>query len=70
MKGFIRLTDRRGCVMVNINPEHIVAITDLRSDKVAASSPSWHWTIVDTLKNKYEVKETEEKIFKLITALQ
>ena len=70
MNGFIRLTDRRGCVMININPEHIVAITDLRSDEVAARSESWHWTIIDTLKCKYEVKETEEEIFKLIEALQ
>lgn len=70
MKGFIRLTDRRGCVMININPEHIVAVRDMRSDKVAASFPSWHWTTVDTLKCRYEVKETEEEIVKLITELQ
>ena len=69
MKGFIRLTPRKGKQSLLINPEHIVSIEDLRTDNAVKDLKEWHWTIVSTLRYRYEVTETEEQIVKLIAEL-
>lgn len=70
MNRFIRLTPRRGGQLLLINPEHIVSIEDLRTDKAVAGLKEWHFTFLSTIKNRYEVTETAEEIINLITGLQ
>lgn len=65
MVGFIRLHGRYTCEHL-INVEHIVAITDLRTDGASANIPTWQYTNVVTTSGKFEVKETEQEIIKLI----
>lgn len=65
---FIRLTERKGKAKVNINIEKIETIKDLRTDKeFAKASECNHYTILHVGGVCYEVKETEEQIFRKIT---
>ena len=66
MKGFIRLTERDGGCELYVNPEYIVYIKDLRTDKAVKDAKEWHWTCVETTKSSHYVKETKEEIAKLI----
>ena len=66
MKGFIRLTERDGGCELYVNPEYIVYIMDLRTDKAVKDAKEWHLTRVETTKSYHYVKETKEEIAKLI----
>jgi hypothetical protein len=46
--------------------EQISSIRDLRTDKVTANSPEWHFTGIVCGGRSYEVKETEEQILEKI----
>lgn len=65
---FIRLTEHKGKAKVNINIEKIETIKDLRTDKeFAKASECNRYTILHVGGVQYEVKETEEQIFRKIT---
>ena len=69
MKGFIRLHERKGNAVVLINPEYIVSVKDMRTDKAVKNLKEWQWSIVTTTKNSYDVVETENQIMELIKEL-
>lgn len=66
MNGFIKLHERKGNTVVLINPEYIVSVKDMRTDKAVKSLKDWQWSIVTTTKNSYDVIETENQIVELI----
>ena len=69
MKGFIKLHERKGNTVVLINPEYIVSVKDMRTDKAVKNLKDWQWSIVTTTKNSYDVIETENQIVELIKEL-
>ena len=66
MNGFIKLHERKGNTVVLINPEYIVSVKDMRTDKAVKSVKEWQWSILTTTKNSYDVIETENQIMELI----
>lgn len=69
MNGFIKLHERKGNAVVLINPEYIVSVKDMRTDKAVKKLTDWQWSIVTTTKNSYDVVETENQIVELIKEL-
>lgn len=69
MKGFIKLHERKGNTVVLINPEYIVSVKDMRTDKAVKNLKDWQWSILTTTKNSYDVVETENQIVELIKEL-
>jgi len=69
MNGFIKLHERKSNTVVLINPEYIVSVKDLRTDKAVKSLKEWQWSVVTTTKNSYDVVETENQIVELIKGL-
>ena len=68
MAKFISLHERKGSTKVVVNVEQIVFIRDLRTDPSAYSLDGFHFTIVETTGTRLEVKETKDRILKLINA--
>lgn len=66
MNGFIKLHERKSNAVILINPEYIVSVKDMRTDKAVKSLKEWQWSIVTTTKNSYDVIETENQIVELI----
>ena len=66
MKGFIKLHERKSDAVILINPEYIVSVKDMRTDKAVKSVKEWQWSIITTTKNSYDVVETENQIVELI----
>jgi uncharacterized protein YlzI (FlbEa/FlbD family) len=69
MKGFINLTLRTERTSIAINPEHIIAIQDLRTDPSIKDQPEWQYSVIMTNGNRFYVKETYEEICYLIREL-
>ena len=69
MDGFIKLHERKGNTVVLINPEYIVSVKDMRTDKAVKNLKDWQWSILTTIKNSYDVIETENQIVELIKEL-
>ena len=69
MNGFIKLHERKSNAIILINPEYIVSVKDMRTDKAVKSVKEWQWSIVTTTKNSYDVVETENQIVELIKGL-
>jgi hypothetical protein len=69
MNGFIKLHERKSNAVILINPEYIVSVKDMRTDKAVKSVKEWQWSIVTTTKNSYDVVETENQIVELIKGL-
>jgi hypothetical protein len=69
MNGFIKLHERKSNAVVLINPEYIVSVKDMRTDKAVKNLADWQWSIVTTTKNSYDVIETENQIVELIKGL-
>ena len=69
MNGFIKLHERKSNAAILINPEYIVSVKDMRTDKAVKSLKDWQWSIVTTTKNSYDVIETENQIVELIKGL-
>lgn len=69
MNGFIKLHERKGNTVVLINPEYIVSVKDMRTDKAVKNLKDWQWSVVTTTKNSYDVIETENQIVELIKGL-
>jgi uncharacterized protein YlzI (FlbEa/FlbD family) len=69
MKGFINLKLRTERTSIAINPEHIIAIQDLRTDPAIKDSPEWQYSVIITNGNRFYVKETIEEICNLIGEL-
>ena len=69
MNGFIKLHERKGNTIVLINPEYIVSVKDMRTDKAVKNLKDWQWSILTTTKNSYDVVETENQIVELIKVL-
>ena len=69
MNGFIKLHERKSNAVILINPEYIVSVKDMRTDKAVKSLKEWQWSIVTTTKNSYDVVETENQIVELIKRL-
>ena len=66
MNGFIKLHERKSNAVILINPEYIVSVKDMRTDKAVKSVKEWQWSILTTTKNSYDVVETENQIVELI----
>lgn len=66
MNGFIKLHERKSNAVILINPEYIVSVKDMRTDKTVKSVKEWQWSILTTTKNSYDVVETENQIVELI----
>ena len=66
MNGFIKLHERKSYAVILINPEYIVSVKDMRTDKAVKSVKEWQWSIITTTKNSYDVIETENQIVELI----
>ena len=66
MNGFIKLHERKSYAVILINPEYIVSVKDMRTDKAVKSVKEWQWSILTTTKNSYDVIETENQIVELI----
>ena len=66
MNGFIKLHERKSNAVILINPEYIVSVKDMRTDKAVKSLKEWQWSILTTTKNSYDVIETENQIVELI----
>ena len=66
MNGFIKLHERKSNAVIIINPEYIVSVKDMRTDKAVKSLKEWQWSIITTTKNSYDVIETENQIVELI----
>ena len=66
MNGFIKLHERKTNASILINPEYIVSIKDMRTDKAVKSLKDWQWSIVTTTKNSYDVEETESEIIEIL----
>ena len=69
MNGLIELHERKSNAVILINPEYIVSVKDMRTDKAVKSVKEWQWSIVTTTKNSYDVVETENQIMELIKEL-
>ena len=69
MNGFIKLHERKSNAVILINPEYIVSVKDMRTDKAVKSLKDWQWSVVTTTKNSYDVVETENQIVELIKGL-
>lgn len=69
MKGFINLTLHTERTSIAINPDHIVAIKDLRTDPAIKDKPEWQYSVIMTNGNRFYVKETIEEICNLIRKL-
>ena len=69
MNGFIKLHERKSDAVVLINPEYIVSVKDMRTDKAVKNLADWQWSVVTTTKNSYDVNETENQIVELIKGL-
>lgn len=66
MANLIKLHERRTKASILINPEYIVSIKDMRTDKAVKSLKEWQWSIVTTTKNSYDVEETESEIIEIL----
>jgi hypothetical protein len=66
MNGFIKLHERKGNAVVLINPEYIVSVKDMRTDKAVKNLKDWQWSILTTTKNSYDVEETESEIIEML----
>ena len=66
MNGFIKLHERKSNAVILINPEYIVSVKDMRTDKAVKSVKEWQWSVLTTTKNSYDVVETENQIVELI----
>ena len=69
MNGFIKLHERKSDAVILINPEYIVSVKDMRTDKALKNLTDWQWSVVTTTKNSYDVVETENQIVELINEL-
>lgn len=69
MNGFIKFHERKSNAIILINPEYIVSVKDMRTDKAVKNLKEWQWSIVTTTKNSYDVVETENQIVELIKGL-
>ena len=69
MNGFIKLHERKSDAVILINPEYIVSVKDMRTDKALKNLTDWQWSVVTTTKNSYDVAETENQIVELIKEL-
>ena len=69
MNGFIKLHERKSNAVILINPEYIVSVKDMRTDKAVKNLADWQWSVVTTTKNSYDVNETENQIMELIKGL-
>ena len=69
MNGFIKLHERKSDAVILINPEYIVSVKDMRTDKAVKNLADWQWSVVTTTKNSYDVNETENQIVELIKGL-
>lgn len=66
MENLIKLHERKGNAVVLINPEHIVSVKDMRTDKAVKNLKDWQWSVVTTTKNSYDVEETESEIIEIL----
>lgn len=66
MTILIKLHERKTNASILINPEYIVSIKDMRTDKAVKSLKEWQWSVVTTTKNSYDVEETESEIIEIL----
>lgn len=66
MTALIKLHERKGNAVVLINPEYIVSVKDMRTDKAVKNLKDWQWSVVTTTKNSYDVEETESEIIEIL----
>lgn len=69
MNGFIELHERKSNAVILINPDYIVSVKDMRTDKALKSLAEWQWSVVTTTKNSYDVTEDKNRIIELVKGL-
>lgn len=66
MTILIKLHERKTNASILINPEYIVSIKDMRTNRTTKSASDWKWSVVTTTKNSYDVEETESEIIEIL----